>query len=198
MDCGSFRDNHAAFIDNALDDVELGAMRTHRAECTDCAEHDATIRRALLLFRNMPTIEPSPDFGRRLNARLRQTERSLAWSHAAGMRGPSWTTFAWAASGVLAAGYILVATIGGPVSGGAMAVARSTELALAPVVVTAHVPKARVDSAPIGPLRASPMASPAIVASVSMGMPVWPAALLAAQAPMHFATTEFQVVSLRH
>jgi hypothetical protein len=28
-------------------------------------------------------------------------------------------------------------------------------------------------------------------------MPVWPAALLAAQAPMHFAVTEFQVVSLR-
>ncbi len=193
MDCGSFRDNHAAFIDNALDEVELTAMRAHRAECADCAQHDATVRRALLLFRNMPMIEPSPDFGRRLNARLRQTERSLAWSHA-GARGPSWTTFAWAASGVLAAGYILVATFGGPIR----VAARGTELALAPVVVTAHVPQARVDSAPVGPLRASPMASPAIVASVSMGMPVWPAALLAAQAPMHFAATEFQLVSLRH
>lgn len=191
MDCGSFRDNHAAFIDNALDEVDLAAMRAHRAACSHCAEHDATIRRALLIFRNMPTIEPSPDFGRRLNARLRQTERSLAWSHA-GIRGPSWTTFAWAASGVLAAGYILVATFGSPI-----AAARNTELALAPVVVTAHVPRARVDSAPVGPLRTSPMASPAIVASVSMGMPVWPAALLAAQAPMHFAATEFQLVSLR-
>ena len=193
MDCGSFRDNHAAFIDNALDDVELAQMRAHRAECAPCAEHDATVRRALLLFRNMPMIEPSPDFGRRLNARLRETERSLAWSHA-GARGPSWTTFAWAASGVLAAGYILVATFGGSIG----AVARSTELALAPIVVTAHVPPARVARAPVGPLRASPMASPAIVASVSMGMPVWPAALLAAQAPMHFAATEFQLVSLRH
>jgi hypothetical protein len=193
MDCGSFRDNHAAFIDNALDESDLTLMRTHRAECAHCAEHDATVRRALLIFRNMPMIEPSPDFGRRLNARLRQTERSLAWSHA-GARGPSWTTFAWAASGVVAAGYILVATFGAPIG----AAARRTELALAPVVVTAQIPRARVASAPVGPLRASPMASPAIVASVSMGMPVWPAALLAAQAPMHFAATEFQLVSLRH
>jgi hypothetical protein len=190
MDCGKFRDNHAAFIDNALDAVDLASMRAHRAECARCAEHDATIRRALLLFRNMPVIEPSPDFGRRLNARLRATERSLSWSHA-GMRGPSWTSFAWAASGVLAAGYILVALFGGAAS------IRQNELALAPVVVQAHVPSARIDSAPVGPFRTSPMASPAIVASVSMGMPVWPAALLAAQAPMHFAATEFQVVSLR-
>ena len=190
MDCGSFRDNHAAFIDNALDEAVLAAMRTHRAECADCAQHDATIRRALLLFRNMPTIEPSPDFGRRLNARIRATERSLAWSHA-GMRGPSWTSFAWAASGVLAAGYIIVATFGGA------ARIRGSDLALAPVVVTAHTPSATIDSAPVTPARISPMASPAIVASVSMGMPVWPAALLAAQAPRHFATTEFQLASLR-
>jgi hypothetical protein len=188
MNCVSFRNNHAAFIDNALDEVALASMRAHRAECADCAQHDATIRRALLLFRNMPVIEPSPDFGRRLNARLRATERSLSWSHA-GLRGPSWTSFAWAASGVLAAGYILVALFGGAAS------IRQNELALAPVVVQA--PSARIDSAPVGPLRTSPMASPAIVASVSFGMPVWPAALLAAQAPMHFAATEFQVVSLR-
>jgi hypothetical protein len=190
MDCGRFRDNHAAFIDNALDEVKLSAMRTHRAECAHCAQHDATIRRALLLFRNLPMIEPSPEFGRRLNARLRATERSLAWSHA-GTRGPSWTSFAWAASGVLAAGYILVATLGGA------AAVRERELALAPVIVTAPMPSATIDSAPVGPMRTSPMASPAIVASVSMGMPVWPAALLAAQAPMHFAATEFQLVSLR-
>jgi hypothetical protein len=190
MDCGKFRNNHAAFLDNALDDLDLASMRAHRAECASCAQHDATIRRALLLFRNMPVIEPSPDFGRRLNARLRATERTLAWSHA-GLRGPSWTSFAWAASGVLAAGYILVALFGG------VATIRQSELALAPVVVQAHVQPARIDSAPVGALRTSPMASPAIVASVSFGMPVWPAALLAAQAPMHFAATEFQVVSLR-
>jgi len=107
------------------------------------------------------------------------------------MRGPSWTSFAWAASGVLAAGYILVAALGGT------AAAHRRDLALAPVVVTAPVPSANIDSAPVGPRRMSPMASPAIVASVSMGMPVWPAALLAAQAPMHFAATELQLVSLR-
>jgi hypothetical protein len=190
MDCGTFRDNHAAFIDSALDVVELKAMRLHRAECEACAEHDATVRRALLLFRNMPVIEPSPDFGRRLNAKLRSAERTMTIRHA-GVRGPSWTSFAWAASGVLAAGYVLVA-----VFGGAATISRH-ELALAPVVATAPMPSATIDSAPVGPMRTSPMASPAIVASVSMGMPVWPAALLAAQAPMHFAAAEFQLASLR-
>jgi hypothetical protein len=189
MDCGTFRDNHAAFIDNALDVVELAAMRAHRAECAACAEHDATVRRALLLFRNMPIIEPSPDFGRRLNARLRLAERARVRPYH-GMRGPSWTSFAWAASGVLAAGYILVSVLGGA------ATVRARELALAPVVVTAPMPTVAIDSAPIGPVRTSPMASPAIVASVSMGMPVWPAALLAAQAPMHYAASEFALVSL--
>jgi hypothetical protein len=190
MDCGSFRDNHAAFIDNALDDAELTAMRLHRAECSACAEHDATVRRALLLFRNMPMIQPSPDFGRRLNARLRSVERSMAWHHA-GMRGPSWTSFAWAASGVLAAGYVIVAAFG------SRALVPVRELALAPIIASAPMPSATIDSAPVGPVRTSPMASPAIVASVSMGMPVWPAALLAAQAPMHFAAAEFQLASLR-
>jgi hypothetical protein len=189
MNCATFRDNHAAFIDNALGDSELAAMRSHRAECASCAEHDATIRRALLLFRNMPDIEPSPDFGRRLNARLRATELALARTKA-GVRGPSWSSFGWAASGVLAAGYILIAVFGGA------STIRARELALAPVIVTAPVATAAIDSAPVGPMRTSPMASPAIVASVSMGMPVWPAALLAAQAPMHFAASEFQLVSL--
>jgi hypothetical protein len=50
----------------------------------------------------------------------------------------------------------------------------------------------------VPPLRTSPMVSPAIVASVSMGMPVWPAALLATQAPVHFATSEFSLASLGH
>lgn len=189
MDCATFRDNHACFIDNALDALALAAMRTHRVECSACAEHDAMVRRALLLFRNMPDIEPSPDFGRRLNARLRATEFART---RAGVRGPSWTSFGWAASGVLAAGYILVAVFGGAGS------IRAHELALAPVVVTAAVATAAIDSVPVGPMRMSPMASPAIVASVSMGMPVWPAALLAAQAPMHFAASEFQLVSLTH
>lgn len=56
------------------------------------------------------------------------------------------------------------------------------QLALAPVVATIREP-------------ASPLANPALVASVSTGMPVWPVALLAEQAPMHFANSEFQLTS---
>jgi hypothetical protein len=57
------------------------------------------------------------------------------------------------------------------------------QLILAPVVATIPEP------AP------SPLANPALVASVSTGMPVWPVALLAEQAPMHFANSEFQLTS---
>jgi len=34
-----------------------------------------------------------------------------------------------------------------------------------------------------------------VVASVSSGMPLWPAALIAEQAPMHFVNSEFQLAS---
>jgi hypothetical protein len=41
-----------------------------------------------------------------------------------------------------------------------------------------------------------PLASPAFATSVSMGMPVWPAAIMAEQAPVHFANSEFRFVRL--
>ncbi len=197
MDCGTFRENHAAFFDNALDERAMAAMRAHRAECAACAAHDTIVRRALLLVRNLPTIEPSPQFAARLDARLRQV------AHAEGRRnvvaGPGLTSFATAAAALIAAGYIVMAALG------SVETARAPELALSPVVVTAPVdltarpldpdselfPASRLPATPT-----SPMVSPAIVASVSMGMPVWPAALLAAQAPMHFAASEFSLVSL--
>jgi hypothetical protein len=36
------------------------------------------------------------------------------------------------------------------------------------------------------------LASPAFVASVPTGMPVWPAVLMVGQAPLHFASMEFR------
>jgi hypothetical protein len=38
--------------------------------------------------------------------------------------------------------------------------------------------------------RPAPMVSQGFVASISAGMPVWPAAVIAEQAPVHFASME--------
>jgi hypothetical protein len=165
MNCGSFRDNHAAYVDDALDRAEHAAMQRHRAECLSCASHDTAVRRALLLFRNMPTIEPSPEFSARLHARLRAEARSP--------RAGGVGAVVSAAAGIVAAGYLAVAFFGVPGS-------VTAELALAPVVATAREP------AP-PPINIYAPQSPAIVASVSAGLPVWPAAMMATQMPMHLS-----------
>src|SRR5947207_13717723 len=72
MDCHEFCDKHLAFVDDTLAGIELVRMQRHIAECESCAKQDAKIRRALLLFRNLPSIEPSADFSQRLEARLKE------------------------------------------------------------------------------------------------------------------------------
>src|ERR1700682_702786 len=74
MDCREFCDQHVAFVDDTLAGIELVRMQRHLAECESCAKHDAKIRRALLLFRNLPSIEPSAEFSQRLEARLRSCQ----------------------------------------------------------------------------------------------------------------------------
>ena len=88
MDCRSFRANHLAFLDGALDDAALVAMQCHLAECEACAEHDTAVRRGLLVFRNLTPVEPSPDFATRLHARLlalRQPDQRAELFRAPGM-----------------------------------------------------------------------------------------------------------------
>jgi hypothetical protein len=74
MNCREFRRKHDAYIDDTLSGVELDGMARHRRLCEECAQLDTRIRRALLVARNLPTIQPSASFNERLQARLR-TER---------------------------------------------------------------------------------------------------------------------------
>jgi hypothetical protein len=194
MDCSTFRGNHASFVDGMAGDEELVAMQRHVAECPDCARHDATIRRALLLFRNMPPIEPSAEFAERLRTRLRaardeRRRERRPWR--AGFGGPGIATFAALAAGVIAAGFVAVSALDGNTA--------TPMLALAPMIVAAAPPPVAAarrsivpggiavlvdDSLPLGEANAwAPLASPAFAASMSTGMPVWPAAVLAAHAP---------------
>src|SRR5690349_14637499 len=173
MDCRTFRKNHAAFVDDTLPAIEIVAGQRHLLECADCAQYDTTMRRALMVFRNLPTIQPSADFSSRLNARLAEARANpvTEWRQ----RGPGLGAFAAAALGVVALGYIT--TFAYELSNPTPA------LALAPVVTT------QPEAVP------SPMASSAIAASMSMGIPVWPAMLMAEQASLQFSNAEYQLTS---
>jgi hypothetical protein len=68
-------------------------MQRHLLECEQCAAHDAKIRRALLLFRNLPAVEPSSDFYSRLHARIESEHTTALTQPAIAARGPGIGTF---------------------------------------------------------------------------------------------------------
>lgn len=173
MDCRTFRNNHAAFVDDTLPAVDIVAGQRHLLECAECSHYDTTVRRALLVFRNLPTIQPSADFSERLSARLAEARATptLEWRQ----RGPSLGAFAAAVLSVIALGYVTIA--------GYELANPTPALALAPVIAMQPEPVA------------APMTSSAIAASMSMGIPVWPAMLMAEQASLQFNNAEYQLTS---
>src|SRR4051812_10056569 len=171
MRCREFRDKHVAFVDDLLSAVEMGSMQQHVYVCPRCSRHDTAVRRSLMLVRNLPTIEPSPDFMARLNLRLLESGPVGIDRIAPRPYFPSIRTFAALAAGVATVGYL----------------ALQTTRYFAPV-----------PAASLGPLMAaipdatSPMNNAAIVASVPTAMPLWPAVLMAGQAPIHIASLDFR------
>lgn len=174
MDCREFRNKHVGFVDDTLPAIEMDWMREHVGACARCSRHDTAIRRSLLVVRNLPRIEPSPDFMARLNARLHECEMDRHGPRQAGL--PSLGRFAAVAAVVVVATYLALQASSGS--------AALREIRMPPVVAIASEPPS------------SPMADPAFVASVSTGMPVWPAVLMAEQAPMRFVNVELQQAAL--
>jgi hypothetical protein len=173
MDCRAFRRNHVAFVDDVLSIAEMRAMDQHRATCAACSRQDTMVRRSLLLIRNLPPIEPSPDFMARLNQRLDQLGPAARVDV---VRRPQY--YSPAALTAVAAGLIAVAY---------MAVETTQYFSPAP---TAHVAP-MIASVPAALEPAPTIANSAFVASIPTGMPVWPAMMMAGQAPMHFASLDF-------
>jgi len=173
MHCREFRKRHLAFLDNTLPDAEVVAMQRHLAECECCSRFDTTVRRGLLMFRNLPRVEPSPDFYGRLTAKLQHLNRVEA--RAALYRGPGAGSFIAAATGVIAAGFLAVAVFNWDKP--------ARDLTLDPVVASAP------DITP------APIVNHTFVSTASAGMPVWSAAMLAGQVPVHFMNEEFQLAS---
>jgi len=168
MDCREFRENHLAFVDDTLPGIELVGMQMHLTECDGCAHQDAMIRRSLMLFRNLPAIELSPDFSVRLQQRLHEAKVA---DQAAAQSGRT-RKFAAAAgiTSVVMLSYIAMSL---------RHVDYPQDIVFPPVVATAIEPGVEMSSP-----------APEMVASVSAGLPIWTAALFAEQAPVHFASID--------
>ncbi len=179
MNCREFRRKHDAYVDDTLSGVEMEAMGRHRRLCAPCAALDTRIRRSLLLVHNLPAIEPSTTFNERLQMRLAH-ERALkaARQHddAGTMMGlmtrhrspfSTGTYVALAAGVAMAAGLMISATLANEAD---------QPIRLAPVVASAPEPEPSL------------LATPAMVASMPAGMPIWPAVYVAQRAPWHLAS----------
>lgn len=174
MDCKHFRENHFAFVDDTLPGIELVGMQMHLNDCEQCATHDANVRRSLMLFRNLPRIHPSPDFSTRLEQKLKEARiADTAAAHSGRSRKLAATV---AITSVVMLGYI----------GFSLQQVDSPQDILFPPVVAL---------APTLEQARTSMNSPApeMVAAVSAGLPIWTAALLAEQSPLHFASLEMAV-----
>lgn len=175
MNCREFRRRHDAYLDDTLSGIDQDAMARHRNACDACARRDIRLRRALLVVHNLPSIEPSARFSERLQRRLAHERAHIAMAHAS--RGTIieswWRPLSAGAYAAMAAGILMAAGLAATRVGmnGEHAVIR-----LAPVVATRPA------------LEPSTLVTPVTVASMSLGMTVWPALYVAQQAPWHLAS----------
>lgn len=189
MDCRSFRKKHLAYLDDTMPAVEMAAMRHHLVACEDCARHDTAIRRSLLVVRNMPTIRPSADFGARLRARLAEERRLPV---APPFRGPGLRAFLATAASIVGIGLLTLEAFSRfetPVVEMRLAVVEPA------TVMSAGSSHAAGGIGASGADAGEPLADAMLMASASAGVPVWPALMLAHEAPMQFARVQFRRAS---
>lgn len=164
MDCRKFRDQHALLVDERCTALDAFEMRSHMRYCPACERHDIVVRRGLLLMRNLPSIEPSAGFRGRLDARLRESGASSRDIDIARM-----------------ARYAAIAAMLSGITLAAHRTLRSQAMEtyrMEPVVASAL------------PLEPSPFGTQSLVATVPTGMSIWPAIVMASQAPARLMAAE--------
>jgi anti-sigma factor RsiW len=170
MDCREFHEHHLCYVDDTLPGVELVRMQMHLTECPECARHDATIRRSLMLFRSLPRIEPSPDFSQNLERKLREAKLAETAAVRTGRTRRLGTA-------VTVSSALMLAYIGFSLR----QVDTPQDIVLPPVVALATSIDAQA---------ASSSPAPEMIAAVPAGLPLWTAALFAEQTPVHFVSNE--------
>jgi hypothetical protein len=76
--CQTFLEDHAAYIDECLNDDEAAMHEAHAAECPSCARYARVLSRGLELVRAIPDVEPSAHFEQRLQHRIFHIEDGAA------------------------------------------------------------------------------------------------------------------------
>jgi hypothetical protein len=165
MDCKEFTTRHAAFIDDTLPGFQMAAMREHVMVCDKCSKRDTEIRRSLFLLKNLPPVQVSDGFQDKLRARI-TAEGPAFQSHRA--TSPRYLTWA-----VTAAAIVALAGMKGWYD--------HERLVTAPIRLPAVVASAPAMS------ESGDESAPAYVASMSTGIPMWPALMLAEEGPLRFA-----------
>lgn len=178
MDCSSFKRKHDAFIDDTLSGVEMSVMREHVAACERCAQAHHDLQRALLVARNLPRIEVSQGFQERLQARLERERIAMATPRSVAARrpAPAPARGVSTAKGVAAAAALFaVAALGFQLRPGDNGPARLD------AVIASNPPASNIGGED---------PAPAFVASMSTGIPMWPALMLAEEGPLRYVAGE--------
>lgn len=74
MNCQEFLDRYSEYLDEEMEPPERERVERHMAECASCRRYDDVMRRGLSLVRQLPPVEISADFERRLHCRIRELE----------------------------------------------------------------------------------------------------------------------------
>jgi hypothetical protein len=128
-----------------------------------------------MLARNLPEIRPSEGFSARLQERLAMERGRPPMAVTRQFRGPGVRAFIAVAASIVVVGFVASRWIERSVPSAELVV-ESPALSIHPARVTAPSP---------------PIATPALVSSISAGVSVWPVLYLAEQAPIHFARAQF-------
>lgn len=99
MTCQEFLARYSEFLDELLDPMEAARWHHHLGRCASCARYDRVVRQGLELVRDLPLVEPSPDFEPRLQHRLFHARDEQADERASGASA----VVALAIAGMLAA-----------------------------------------------------------------------------------------------
>lgn len=77
MDCQKFLANYSAWRDGCVSWAEREAFEAHAEECAACARYDRVVQGGAQVFRQLPELEVSEDFGERLRHRLYHVDEEM-------------------------------------------------------------------------------------------------------------------------
>lgn len=66
MECDDLLEGYSEFVDGQLDPSVRAAFEAHIDVCESCARYHRVVQRGLFVYRNLPQLQPSPDFFPRL------------------------------------------------------------------------------------------------------------------------------------